>query len=302
MRAEHPRLGVHQAHARGGGADRARSLGDEDVEHLAHGRRGGELCRQPRELGGLARGLVRRPGPGRACTRTARRACAGCRASGRRSRPRGPRRSRAFPRPGRGDPRGAGRRWPPARPARPRRRARRARASRQSSRVRSRTGSPVRTTSVTGRRWSNGTSAEGMTIPGCAPTDRPSRSTFRSRSIRPTLAALASSTAGSCAWITRSTSSTVPAAASAWATSAVRPITRADRRVDVVVGPRPAEEEHEPGHQQDGERGDRRAPGRDRRRDRPAPPRSTVVRRPRPRGGHPRTAGPRWRRGPRRRR
>ena len=152
--------------------------------------------------------------------------------SGRRSRPRGPRRSRAFRPPGRGDPRGGGRPWPPGRPARPRRRARRARASRQSSRVRSRTGSPVRTTSVTGRRWSKGTSAEGMTIPGCAPTDRPSRSTFRSRSIRPTLAALASSTAGSCSWITRSTSSTVPAAASAWATSAVRPITRADRRVD----------------------------------------------------------------------
>ncbi len=174
--------------------------------------------------------------------------------------------------------------------------------SRQSSRVRSRTGSPVRTTSVTGRRWSKGTSAEGMTIPGCAPTDRPSRSTFRSRSIRPTLAALASSTAGSCSWITRSTSSTVPAAARAWATSAVRPITRADRRVASSWARARRKKRTSPATNRMANAATDELAGPDRRRDRPAPPRSTVVRRPRPRDGHPRTAGPRWRRGPRRRR
>ena len=291
VRAEHPRLGVHQAHARGGGADRARPVRDQRVEHLAHRRRGGELGRQPGELGGLARRLVRRPGPGRACTRTARRACAGCRVSGRRSRPRGPRRSRAFRRPGRGDPRGGGRPWPPG-PARS--------ASATSSsgacvapvvegaeqdrfpgadhlrhgpplvqrhlgrrdddpRVRAHRPTEPQHVPVAvdrGRRWPPWRPAPPAAAPGSP--GRPRRRCPRRPGPGPRRPCDRSRgpTGG---WTRRGP-------APAGRTGRARPPTgwRTPRR---------------------------RAPGPDRRRDRPAPPPSTVVRRPRPRGGHPRTAG-----------
>ena len=118
----------------------------------------------------------------------------------------------------------------------------------------------------------------------------------------PRLAALASSTRGIWSWMTASTSSTVPAAASAWATSAVRPITRAARRVAGVVGLGPAEEQEEAADQQHRQRGQRprqRVVGAAAVLDHELPRATGDVEHP---GGAARTARRRSPRGPRRRR
>ena len=139
---------------------------------------------------------------------------------------------------------------------------------------------PVRTTSVTGRRASSGTSADGTAIPGWAADGRPEAQHARGpRSTSPMLAALASEhrrqllpdhdvdLLDAC-----------PAAASAWATSAVRPITRADRRVDSSCATARRKKSTRPASEQGREGGDGELAGRGRRCGRPAPGRSRAAR------------------------
>ena len=175
------------------GPDRARPLGDEVSSTSPTVRGRGELGRQLRELRGLPRRLVRGPGSvervlaqlGEGAERVARRA--------RRSRPRGPTRSTSVPAtwPLRSS---RGRQAVDTSPARAASATSSSGAcSRQSSRVRSRTGSaradhlgdgPPRVERHLGRR--------DRRSPGARPPSGPRRSTPRSRSISPMLAALAS--------------------------------------------------------------------------------------------------------------